>query len=192
MGSIWVQSVARGFDVALDLLAAAVNDCTSELWEASMWPGEPLQADHPFLGPDWEPITDPEQRRDLAERWIRRRSTPWSVAWHALETVDYDLNGGFGPWMPPPPFAGHPHWRDLPSLEASWSASQIGGYIDYCRERVHTSLAEMTDEKAATPLPLDHRYGGEPHAWIITAAMAHTTEHAAQIRQFITAPTPRS
>ena len=45
----------------------------------------------------------------------------------------------------------------------------------------------MTDEQAATPLPEAHRYRGQPHAWIITSAVGHTIEHAAQIRQFITA-----
>jgi len=188
MGSIWVESVGRAFETALDLLSAAVNDCTSEQWDTPMWRVEPLRADHPFLGPDWKPITDPEQRRDLSERWILRRSTPWSVAWHALETLDYDLSGEFGPWMPPPPFAEHPHWRDLPNLEEVWAASQIAEYIDYCRERVRTTLDGMTNEKAALPLPQAHRYRGQPHAWIITGAIGHTTEHAAQIRQFITKP----
>jgi uncharacterized damage-inducible protein DinB len=60
-------------------------------------------------------------------------------------------------------------------------------YIDYCRERVRNTLAGMTDENAATPLPPAHRYRGQPRAWIITALVGHATEHASQIRQFITA-----
>ena len=44
----------------------------------------------------------------------------------------------------------------------------------------------MTDEKAARPLPQAHRYRGQPHAWLITDIMRHTTEHGSQIRQFIT------
>jgi hypothetical protein len=42
----------------------------------------------------------------------------------------------------------------------------------------------MTDEKASTPLPAAHRYGGRPYAWILTGLVIHTTEHASQIRQF--------
>jgi hypothetical protein len=61
------------------------------------------------------------------------------------------------------------------------------GYLDYCRKRVRDTLAGMTDEQAATPLPQAHRYSGQPHAWIIMSAVGHTIEHAAQIRQFITA-----
>ena len=169
------------------MLAAAVRDCPAELWETSMWAVPALDPAHQFLGADWKPVTDPGQRRILAEAWLRRWSTPWSVAWHALELIDYDLNAEFGPWAPPPPFNGHPHWRDVPSLPAAWSASEILGYVDYCRERVSTTLAGMTDEKAATPLPNAHRYHGQPYARIITGLLGHTVEHASQIRQFITA-----
>ncbi len=186
MASIWVEGVSRSFVQALESLAAAVGDCTDELWEASMWEVPAPGADHQFLGPDWKPITDAAQRNALVEGWVARRSTPWSVAWHALEVLDYDLNGEFGPWSPPPPFAGHPHWRDLPSLPTAWARTEVLGYVDHCRELVHNKLASITDEQAATPLPAAHRFGGQPHAFIITSLVVHTTEHAAQIRQFIT------
>lgn len=187
MASVWVESLGRSFEQGLDLLAAAVRDCTDELWDTAMWPVPAPGPDHQFLGPDWSPIADAAQRTVRIERWVQRRSTPWSVAWHALEVFDYDLNGEFSPWSPPTPFAGHPHWRDLPSLPAPWSRSEMLGYIEHCRQQARTTLASMTDEKAATPLPPVHRYAGQPHAWIITGLVVHTTEHASQIRQFITA-----
>jgi hypothetical protein len=182
MTSIWVESLGRNFEEALDILAAAVRDCTDELWESSMWkvPADLFGSEPP--GPDGKPVTDPAARNAL----VQRRSTPWSVAWHALECLDYDLTGEFGPWTPPPPFTGKPHWR-LTCLPAAWTRSEILSYIDYCRQRVRDTLASMTDEKAATPLPLAHRYSGQPHGWIITGAVGHTIEHGAQIRQFITA-----
>lgn len=185
---IWVESLGREFEHALDLLAEAVRDATEQQWGSSMWEVEALDADHEFLGPDWQPVTDTAQRRVLAERWVQRRSAPWSVAWHALECLDYDVNGEFGPWTPPSPFAGHPHWRDLPSLPAAWTRSDVLGYIDHCRQQVRDTLAGMTEEKAARPLPLAHRYAGQPHVRIITGAVGHTTEHASQIRQFTTSP----
>ena len=132
-------------------------------------------------GPDGKPVTDPAARKEL----VQRRSTPWSVAWHALEGLDYDLAGEFVPWAPPPPFAGNPHWL-ITKLPAAWTRSEMLGYVDYCRQRVRDTLAGMTDEKAATPLPPAHRYRGQPHAWIITGAVGHTIEHGSQIRQFIT------
>ena len=151
-----------------------------------MWQVSPLPPDHQFLGSDWNPITDPAHRAALAERWVQRRSTPWSVAWHALEVFDYDLNGELQPWAPPPPFTGHPHWRDLPALPAAWSRPELLAYTEYCRQRIRETLATITDEKAAAPLPPAHRYSGQPYASIVTGILVHTTEHAAQIRQFIT------
>lgn len=189
MANVWVESLERGFERALDLLSDAVRDCPGELWETSMWivaePGD----DHEFLSPDWSPVAPGEHRDELARRWVERWGTPWSVAWHALETLDYDVGGGFGAWAPPPPFAGHPHWRDLASLPAAWSRAELMDYTDSCRQRVRDTLATMTDELAARPLPAAHRYRGEPYALVITGLIGHTTEHASQIRQFIS---PRS
>lgn len=93
MASIWVESLGRSFDQALDLLAGAVGECTEEMWETPMWQVPAPGPDRPFLGSDWKPITDPAQRDELVQGWVERWSTPWSVAWHALETFDYDLTG---------------------------------------------------------------------------------------------------
>lgn len=186
MGSIWVESLGRSLEQSLDMLAAAVDGCPEERWATPMWavsnPSPGLQ----FLRADWTPVTEPDEHNALARRWVERRSTPWSVAWHALEGLDYDLNGEFGPWAPPPPFTGHPHWRDLASLPGAWPRSALLAYVEECRRRVRTALEGMTDERAATPLPPAHRYGGQPHAWVISGLVVHTTEHASQIRQFIT------
>ena len=187
MTSVWVESLGHSFDAALDSLAAAVRECPDDLWAAPMWQVPPPDATFQFLTPDWKPVTDPGQRAELSARWMERRPTPWSVAWHALETFDYDLSGELAPWMPPPPFFGHPHWRDLPTLPGAWSKAEIDGYVEYCRKRIRDTLAEMTDEKAARPLPPSHRYAGQPHARIIVGMIGHTTEHAAQIQQFIAA-----
>jgi hypothetical protein len=182
--SAWAESIASSLEQSLDLLAAAVRECPGELWEAPMWEVAPLDAGHTLLGPDWKPITDPEARRVLAGRWIERRATPWSVAWHALEGLDYDLTAEFAPWKPPPPFANHPHWRDLAGLPAAWRTSEILDYVEYCRGRVRDTLLDMTDEQAARPLPPSHRYAGQPHARLIAGLPVHTTEHAAQIEGF--------
>ena len=187
MTSIWVDSLARGFGEALDLLAEAVRDCTDELWESSMWdvPADLFGPEPP--GPDGKPTTDPTARMAL----VQRRSAPWSVAWHALEVLDYDLTAEFGPWTPPPPFAGNPHWL-LTRLPAPWTRSEMLDYVTYCRSRVRDTLADTTDEMAARPLPQSHRNAGRPYAWIITRALGHTIEHAAQIRQFITCASERA
>jgi hypothetical protein len=181
MTSIWVESLGRNFDEALNLLEAAVRDCTDDLWEVNLWEVADPDADDELPGPDGKLLTDSAARHTLAQRW----STPWGIAWHALEVLDYDLAGEFLPWAPPPPFTGIGHWQ-ITTLPSAWSRAEMLGYIDYCRQRVRDTLSAMTDEKAATPLPPAHRYHGQPFAWILTGLPGHTIEHASQIRQFIT------
>lgn len=132
-------------------------------------------------GLDGKAVTDPAKRCAL----VQRRSTPWRIAWHALECLDYDLTGELGPWAPPPPFTGKPHWL-LTTLPRAWTQSEIVDYVEYCRHRERDALGNMTEEKAATPLPPAHRYSGHPHAWIITAAVGHTIERGSQILKFVT------
>jgi hypothetical protein len=67
------------------------------------------------------------------------------------------------------------HWRDLTMLPTAWSRSDLLGYVRYCRQRVRETLEGMTDVKAATLLPPDHRYRGQPYAWILTGIPGHTT-----------------
>lgn len=181
MGSVWTESLARNLEAALDLLAAAVGDCGDELWEASMWDVPAPDAEHELRGPDGTAVTEPMERRALVQRW----SAPWCVAWHALECFDYDLNGDLAPWTPPEPFASKPHWRSWNTVPP-WSRSEIVGYLDYCRLQARDTLAGMTEEKGATPLPPSHRYRGQPYAWVVMSLVGHTTEHGSQIRQFIT------
>ena len=38
-------------------------------------------------------------------------------------------------------------------LPVPWSQSEIGGYVDYCRQRVRDTLTAMTEQKAAALLP---------------------------------------
>jgi hypothetical protein len=182
MGSVWVESVGRSLGEALELLATAVRDCPDELWRAPMWRVQASEIVGEARDAGGRPVTDPAQRDALVQRW----SAPWSVAWHALEVLDYDLAGELDAWAPPPPFAGKPHWQTFTSLPVPWSQSEIGGYSAYCRQRVRDTLIGMTEEKAATLLTPAHRYKGRPYAWIVTSLVGHTTAHATQIRQFIT------
>jgi hypothetical protein len=182
VASVWIEGLARSFDDALDLLAGAVRDCTPSRWETPMWEVPPRDPDAELLGPDGTLVTDPASRRALVQRF----SMPWSVAWHALEVLDYDLTGELAPWSPPPPFAGKPHWMLFTSIPP-WTPADILGYVEHCRRRVRDTLADMTDEKAATPLPPTHRRHGQPYAWTLTGLVGHTVEHGAQIRQHLTA-----
>lgn len=181
MESVWAQSVERSLGEALDYLAAAVQDCPDELWREPMWRVRPSEIVGETRDATGTPVTDPARRDALVQRW----SAPWSVAWHALEVLDYDLAGGADGWAPPPPFAGNPHWQTFTSLPAPWSRSEIGDYLDYCQQRVRDVFAAMTEQNATTLLPPAHRYQGQPYARIVTSLIGHTTAHATQIRQCV-------
>ncbi len=134
----------------------------------------------------WELTRDDWRPSEGAEAYEARRSTPWSVAWHALEVADYDLTGDLTPFSAPLPFTDYAHWRDLATLPRAWSQLELLAYIDELRRRAQNVLSALTDETAATPLPATHRHPGQSFAWLVTNIPMHTAEHAAQIAQFIT------
>ena len=184
MTSIWADSVAAALDDGLIKLALAVEVCEGAVWETSMWDVPARNPAHPLAGPDGALVTDPAKRLALVQRF----STPWCVAWHALEVLDYDLTGDLAPWAgPPAPFADHPHWRDFTSVPGPWRQPEVLAYIEHCRQRVRDTFNGLTDERAATPLPATHRRAGTPFAMILTGLVAHTNEHAAQILQHVNA-----
>jgi hypothetical protein len=184
MTSIWAESVAAALDDALITLALAVGVCEGDAWETSMWEvstADPGVPDQPLVGPDGVLVTEPSARRALQQRF----STPWSISWHALEVLDYDLTAELEPWgLPPEPFRDHPHWRDHTSLPRPWTQSEILGYVSHCQQRVRETFDGLTDERAATPC-MQFRRPGTVYARILTGLVAHTTEHAAQLLQHV-------
>jgi hypothetical protein len=76
-----------------------------------------------------------------------------------------------------------------------FTRSELLGWIDWSRIRVHQTLDALTDEMALRPLPHTHRYAGTLFGVIVGSLPLHTLEHATQIRQFLTAagvkPKPR-
>lgn len=158
-----MESLQSSFDVALRLMAAALADCTDEMWQTDLWPDEARTGPAPHGG--------------------RQGSAPWFLGYHALSCLDYDLTGGFAPWAPPPPFDdntyGYPN--------RVFTRSELLGYLEWCRDRVRQTLDALTEESAARPLPPPHRYAGTAVGVIVGSVPGHVIEHAAQIRQYLTA-----
>ncbi len=68
-----------------------------------------------------------------------------------------------------------------------FTKAELLGYIGYCRGRVRRTLDALTEDAAARPLPDAHRYHGMLYGVIVGRMPLHVLEHAAQIRQFLTA-----
>ena len=196
MTSVWVESLGLTCQRALDFMEAAVRDCTDELWRTSMWEVPSPDAGEEVRGPGGALVADLAARRAL----VQRHSTPWAVAWHALERLDFILTGGFVAWDVWPPLAkliaegraaaheaapgvtGHTG-LDVVTMQTPWTRSELLDYIGYCRQRVADVLDEITDERAATRLGRR----AEPYVARIMDKAGHVIEHGSQIRQFITA-----
>ena len=176
MTSIWVESLGSNLQAALDLMEAAIRDCTDELWQTNMWP-VPGQACE-VRDADGNLVTDPAEQHEL----VQRNGQPWGVAWHTLNILDANLTAHFVPWEPWPPFGGRTG-DDITTLTRPWSRDKLLGYTDYCRQRVVDALKELTDERAATRIGRS----GQLYAERVIGKMCHVVEHASQIRQFITA-----
>ncbi len=158
-----MQSLANAFEAALGLMEAALADCTYDLWEADLWPGEAP--------------TGPVAQGGL------HGSAPWFLGYHALSCLDYDLGGGSERWVPPRPFDDNTF--GLPNRV--FTRPELLGYLEWCRGRVRQTLDALTEESASRPLPSSHRYGGAAFGVVVGSVPGHVTEHAAQIRQFLTA-----
>ena len=163
MRSTFVQSLANNFDAALRLMEAALTDCPDDLWQTDLWPDEAPTGPMPHGG--------------------LHGSAPWFLGYHALSCLDYDLTGDFEPWAPPQPFDDNTY--GLPNRV--FTRPELLDYVDRSRDRVRETLAALTEESAARPLPTTHRYHGTAFGVIVGSVPGHVIEHAGQIRQFLTA-----
>jgi hypothetical protein len=109
-------------------------------------------------------------------------SAPWFLAYHALTTLDYDLTAEFEPWIPPQPFDEN----TFAFPNRVFTRAELLDYVEYCRVRVLRTLDDHFEEKAAWPLPHAHRYHDVLYGVIVGGIPLHVTEHASQIRQFLT------
>lgn len=159
----FVQSMDSNFEVALRLMEVAILDCPEVLWERDLWPDEAP--------------TGPTSYGGL------HGSSPWFLAYHALFTLDYDLTSEFEAWAPPKPFDensyAHPN--------RVFTKAELLGYVDYCGTKVRKTLADRFEERAAWSLPDAHRFHGSLYGVIVGGIPLHVTEHASQIRAFLTA-----
>jgi hypothetical protein len=194
MTSAWVDALGSRFQRAFDLMDGAVRDCPDDLWQANMWDVPDDDPSRELRGPARALVTDPAGRHALVQRY----GTPWAVAWHALERLDFLITGGFVPWEVWPPLSerlakgtaaalpaaagvsGHTG-LDILTMATPWSCSDLLAYSAYCRQRVVDTLEDVTDARAATLV------GRRTYAARLMQAGDHVVEHAAQIRQFITA-----
>lgn len=176
----WQDAMLATYEDALSFMEDALRDCPDELWESSMWTVPRPEPWEPLPSPDGTVNNDAE----FQERLLQGGSAIWNVAYHALWHLDYDISGGFGSWAPPEPFGNQDGGRVVTRV---FTRDELIGYVAWCRRRARETFDTLTDAAAAKAIPAEHRYRGRSYAWLLAGIPRHVTEHAAQIRQFITA-----
>ena len=137
----WKDSLHERFDETFDAFDRALLDCPDSLWTASLWPVADRPPIREGLGAE---LPEAERRQAFSAFWF--------VAWHALNVVHYDIEGGELPegWGPPPPFDSYITDRNtLPPRP--WTRNELRALLDVTRRRVNEVIGGLTDERIARP-----------------------------------------
>src|SRR5688572_3750214 len=141
MDDVWRASLRERFGETFDGFEGALRDCPNSLWTASLWPVSDRPPIREGLG---DGLPEVERRQAFSAFWF--------VAWHALNVVHYDIEGGELPegWGPPPPFNEYITDRNTLPPRA-WTRDEFTAYIALTRRRVDEVVADLTDERLVRP-----------------------------------------
>ena len=113
----------RQYNVAIDRLRDALEECPDALWERQLWPDEP-------------------------DQWVAQGfSKFWYLGYHTLFWLDLYLTGAEEGFMPPAPFdlvemeAGE-------VLPRTYTREELLDYLETCRQRCRDTNGGLTREEA--------------------------------------------
>ena len=119
IASIWKTSVWQQFGAAIDMLDNALTACPDELWQAALWPEEPV---------------------GYAEFWY--------LGYHTLFWLDLYLSGAVEGFAPPAPFTLDELKQDgFPARV--YTKLELQTYLAHCRRKCQSTIMALTDERAA-------------------------------------------
>ena len=159
MDSFWRTLLWKQFGAAIDMLDNALVACPDSLWRERLWSDPP---DHPL----------PPESAEF-----------WYLAYHALFWLDLYLSGSVEGFAPPAPFT-------LEELDPAgilpkrpYSRDELRAYLAYARQKCHTTLDMLTDERARQPVDFPWMREGEVISYVELQLynMRHIQEHAAQL-----------
>jgi hypothetical protein len=162
METSWNTALWRQFGAAVDMLDNALLACPDDLWRRRVWipPAE-------FALPS-----------EFAEFWY--------VAYHALFWLDLYLSGSDEGFAPPAPFTLAELDPAGAVPERPYTRDELRAYLTYTRQKGHTTLATLTDEKARQPIGFPWAKGEAVSFFELQLYnMRHVQEHAAQLSLFL-------
>jgi len=156
----------RQFGAAINMLENALQACPAVLWKERLWSTPSGQLRSQELPPEFAEF--------------------WYIAYHTLFWLDLYLSGSREEdFTPPAPFI----WTELDpavSPERPYTKEELHTYLVATRQKCHTQLFALTDERA-------HQIVSYPWAEGQTVSflelllynMRHVQEHAAQLSLFL-------
>lgn len=112
------------------------------------------------------------------EHWDTEKEF-WYNAYHCLFFTDYYLSLDPATFAPPTPFSLSEFEDAMP--ERTYTQAELLTYLDYCREKCHALLSNLTLELAATRWINVSGSMDYPLIELILYNMRHVQHHAAQL-----------
>lgn len=148
----------RQFGAAIDMLRDALRECPDELWDEQLWDDQP-------------------------DQWVAKGfSKFWYLGYHTLFWLDLYLTGAEEGFAPPAPF-------DLVEMKAgetlprTYTREELLSYLEYCRQRCHETIRELSVEQAARICSF--AWGELPFGELLLYNLRHVQEHAAHLGMFL-------
>jgi hypothetical protein len=180
-GAPWPRSaeMLAEFRSAIAALEQPVRDCPEERWNAAVWEVKPSD---PWMSPPPDAGVEP---RSVEEMQVFGRF--WYVAFHCIFFLDFHLSQlDSEPYQPPKPFGGEKeHGVDehrvaiLPYRE--YSRSELLSYLGRGAAKAEKVIGALTVDGAARPCPPTSPHAGKPLSELLSVALEHVREHAAQL-----------
>src|SRR5262249_31979551 len=125
----WSTALWQQFGATIDMLDNALVACPASLWRERLWSDPPDQPQTPF-------------------------GTFWSIGYHTLYWLDLylssvDASPAKGP--PPAPFPAPALDADDDPPERPYARDELLVYLAYTRQKCHSTIATLTDERARSP-----------------------------------------
>ncbi len=158
MGIIAKEMLWRQFAIAIDSFGGALRSCPDDLWEKPLWRDDPSQ----WVAPGFSKF--------------------WYLCYHTLFWLDLYLTGAEKDFIPPDPF-DLVEMQEGEILPRVYSKEELIGYFEFCRQRCHDTILDMTMEQANRICRF--AWGELPFAELMLYTMRHVEQHAAQLYMFL-------
>ncbi|HEY7126572.1 MAG TPA: DinB family protein [Ktedonobacterales bacterium] len=163
MEAIWNTALWLQFGAAIDMFENALVACPDSLWKERLWS---TRSDH-------------SRPPEFAEFWY--------LTYHTLFWLDLYLSGSpEEDFAPPAPFAWAEADIEWVLPERPYTKEELHAYLSSLRQKCHTTLVALTDERARQAVEYPWA-AGKPVSYLelLLYNMRHVQEHAAQLSLFL-------